>query len=58
MALSRVFAVREAQKLEFRAEAFNLTNSLRPGNPATNFNQNTFGQITPLHSTPESCSSH
>src|SRR5262249_43140388 len=46
MALSRNFAIREAQKLEFRAEAFNVTNSLRPGNPTTNFNQNTFGQIT------------
>jgi hypothetical protein len=46
IALSRVFAVREAQRVEFRAEAFNVTNSMRPSNPATNFNQNTFGQIT------------
>jgi Carboxypeptidase regulatory-like domain len=46
LALSRNFAVREAQKLEFRTEAFNVTNSLRPGNPTTNLNQNTFGQIT------------
>src|SRR5262245_2537829 len=45
VALSRAFNVREAQKVEFRAEAFNLTNSFRPMNPATNFSQNTFGQI-------------
>jgi hypothetical protein len=57
MALSRIFRVREGQNLELRAEAFNLTNSLRrdplfTGNPLydpTNFytiKSNTFGQIT------------
>jgi hypothetical protein len=45
LALSRLFQVREAQKMEFRAEAFNVSNSLRRNNPATNLNQNTFGQI-------------
>ena len=45
-ALSRSVKVGESNRVEFRAEAFNLTNSMRPGNPATNFNQNTFGQIT------------
>jgi hypothetical protein len=45
MALSRIFQVREAQKLELRGEAFNLTNSLRRGNPTTSLNSNTFGQI-------------
>ena len=51
--LSRTFQVREGQKLEFRAEAFNLTNSFIPGQPTTNgtgttvnLNSNTFGQIT------------
>jgi hypothetical protein len=46
MALSRTFQVREGQRLEFRAEAFNLTNSLRKGNPGLTLNTNTFGQIT------------
>ena len=45
MGLSRIFQLQEAQKLEFRAEAFNVTNSVKPGDPSTNFNQNTFGQI-------------
>jgi hypothetical protein len=45
IALSRVFAIRERQSLEVRGEAFNLTNSLHPGNPNTVLNQNTFGRI-------------
>jgi hypothetical protein len=46
MALSRTFSLGEAQRLEFRGEAFNLTNSLRRLNPTTNFRSGTFGQIT------------
>ncbi len=45
-ALSRTFTVHEAQKMEFRAEAFNITNSLRLNSPTTNLNSNIFGQIT------------
>jgi hypothetical protein len=45
MALSRTFQVREAQRIEFRAEAFNVTNSLIRLNPTTTLNSNTFGQI-------------
>jgi hypothetical protein len=45
-AVSRQFRVRETQSIEFRAEAFNVTNSLRRGNPGTTFsNANTFGVI-------------
>jgi hypothetical protein len=45
VALSRIFQLSEAQRLEFRAEAFNVTNSLRRGNPTTNLSSNLFGQI-------------
>ena len=45
MALSRIFRFRETQRLEVRGEAYNVTNSLRPGNPTTNLSSNTFGQI-------------
>ncbi|MEQ1947011.1 MAG: carboxypeptidase-like regulatory domain-containing protein [Bryobacteraceae bacterium] len=45
--VSRQFAVHEGQRMEIRAEAFNLTNSLRPGNPGVNWGApNTFGLIT------------
>jgi hypothetical protein len=46
MALSRVFQLGEAQRVEFRAEAFNVINGFRRGNPATALSSNTFGQIT------------
>ena len=45
MALSRTFQVRESQTVEFRAEAFNVTNSLRMMDPVTNFNSGAFGQV-------------
>ena len=45
LALSRAFSFREDQRLEFRAEAFNVTNSFRPGNPNQVLSNNTFGVI-------------
>ena len=46
-AVSRDFRIREGQTLVFRFEAFNVTNSLRPGNPGVNLGApNTFGIIT------------
>ena len=46
LALSRTFQVRESQRIEFRAEAFNVPNSFHMNDPQTNLNSNTFGQIT------------
>src|SRR5262249_52290707 len=46
MALSRTFPVKERQKIEFRAEAFNVTNTVHFNNPTTDFDSNTFGQVT------------
>jgi hypothetical protein len=46
VALARSFQIREAQRVEFRAEAFNLTNSFRMTDPNTVVNSNTFGQVT------------
>jgi hypothetical protein len=45
LALARNFQVRENQRFEFRAEAFNITNSLRRMDPTASLNSNTFGQI-------------
>jgi carboxypeptidase family protein len=45
-AITRSFQLGEVQRLEFRAEAFNVTNSFRKGNPTLNFSSNTFGQIS------------
>jgi hypothetical protein len=44
-ALSRSFQVGETQRLEFRAEAFNVTNSFHMDDPVTNFNSGLFGQV-------------
>jgi hypothetical protein len=45
VALSRDFVLTERQKLELRAEAFNVTNSMRMNDPDTSFESGTFGQI-------------
>ena len=45
MALSRVFRFHEDQRLEFRAEAYNVTNSFRPQNPIATVNNANFGVI-------------
>jgi hypothetical protein len=47
-ALSRIFRFGDVKRAEFRAEAFNLTNSVRLDGSKlqTNFNSGNFGQIT------------
>jgi len=44
-ALSKIFRILGTQSAEFRAEAYNVTNSFRPGNPSTILNTPAFGQI-------------
>jgi hypothetical protein len=44
--LTRSFPIRENQRLEVRVEAFNITNSFRPGNPNVTVESPTFGVIT------------
>jgi len=50
MSLSRQFRITEGQRIEVRGEAFNLTNSLRLGNPGgtttSSMSSNTFGSIS------------
>jgi hypothetical protein len=48
LALSRTFRVRENQRLEFRAEAFNVTNTFRRYNLETNLGAARFGQIVSI----------
>jgi len=45
MAVSRLFEVREGQRIEFRAEAFNVTNHFQKGNPVVDFSIPTFGRV-------------
>jgi hypothetical protein len=55
-AISREFRIRERQALVIRFEAFNVTNSFRPGNPGTTVGTSTFGVIT-ADATPPSATS-
>ena len=43
VSLSRSFDLSENQALEFRVEAYNLTNSFRPGNPEARVGRRNFG---------------
>ena len=45
MSVSRAFNFRESQRLEFRVEAYNVTNSFRPGQPNATLNNANFGVI-------------
>ena len=45
-ALARTFQVHEAQKVELRVEAFNVTNSFRMNDPIVSLNNSLFGKVT------------
>ena len=44
--MSKTFPIKEAYKLEFRFEAYNLTNSLMWANPNMTVNNALFGRST------------
>jgi hypothetical protein len=51
MSLFRDFPLGERRNLQFRAEAFNVTNTPTWGIPVNDFNLPTFGQIKSTRST-------
>ena len=46
LAVSRTFQLGEMKRVEFRTEAFNVTNSFLMNNPVLNLNSGTFGRVT------------
>jgi len=46
LALQKDFHIIEGHTVQFRAESYNLPNSVSPGNPNTTFDGTTFGRIT------------
>jgi len=46
VALQKDFRIREGHTVQFRAESYNLPNSVSPGNPDTAYDGNKFGVIT------------
>ena len=50
--LFRVFPIRERTRIEFRAEAFNATNTPVWGTPVLNYSNPNFGHITSVANTP------
>jgi hypothetical protein len=52
LALSRLVSFSSTQNVELRLEMFNLFNNFNWGNPATNYDAGTFGQITSLAGDP------
>ena len=52
LSLFRVFPIGERTRLEFRAEAFNTTNTPVWGAPVVNFSNANFGRVLNVANTP------
>ena len=52
LSIFRTFPIRESTSVEFRAEAFNFTNSVVWGTPDANVTDSSFGAITSTENTP------
>ena len=52
ISLFRVFPITERARLEFRAEAFNATNTPVWGTPVVNFSNANFGRVLSVANTP------
>jgi hypothetical protein len=52
VALSRLVGFGDRNRLELRAEVFNLLNNFNWGNPTTNYDSGNFGRITSMSGSP------
>jgi hypothetical protein len=52
MSLIKGFKITESKSFEFRAQVFNLTNTASFGNPSSNQNLATSGQVTATRNQP------